>query len=308
MHCMRFIVILFVAFGFSAKAALPECGSETKVVSTGKIHLPSVKPFGVSWADEIDIEFWVRRCEDKIYSDTGETSHITHKLIATITPTVPGKSKTSTYNVAVIQNNIQESISYISTDHNLYVTESYVLSRYKNKIDYSQPFTVLLSCSTHSAQYCPADHEKKFTLDPRTGTTPGAGGKISAVTGAWYDPAYNGSGFNVVQTPVGFAMYFYGYKAGKNGEALWLLSSVGPKAITKNESFTVDLSAGFVGNGGSLLGKPTANNAGLQAWGKAEVTFSSCTAGVIKLTDNKGNSVTHNVIPLVGVQGVSCSD
>ncbi len=39
---------------------------------------------------------------------------------------------------------------------------------------------------------------------------------LKGLSGTWYDPAYDGSGFNVVQSPNGFFMYFYGYKKDDN--------------------------------------------------------------------------------------------
>ncbi|PID64990.1 MAG: hypothetical protein CR962_00460 [Gammaproteobacteria bacterium] len=131
-------------------------------------------------------------------------------------------------------------------------------------------------------------------------------GAFSGLSGLWYDPAYNGSGFNFTQTPMGLVMYFYGYKNNADGQALWLLSDNISQPVKANETLTVNLYAGFIGNGGSFTQKPTTAKSGLKRWGQAEITFKQCNAGIIRLLGNSG-IVTHNIIPLATIKGVTCS-
>ncbi len=125
--------------------------------------------------------------------------------------------------------------------------------------------------------------------------------------GTWYDPVYDGSGFNVIQTTVGTILYFYGYKDGEDGQALWLLSDVITQPITADTTLNVDLYAGFVGNGGSFTQKPTTSSSGLTHWGQAQVTFNHCNAATVQLSNNTTN-VTHNVVPLAPIDGISCTN
>ncbi|MCX7544363.1 hypothetical protein [Marinicella gelatinilytica] len=101
-------------------------------------------------------------------------------------------------------------------------------------------------------------------------------------------------------------MYYYGYKANSNGEALWLMSATGPKTIKKDETYTLDMLPGFIGNGGSLTMKPTAANSGVQKWGSADITFFDCNNGEITLSKSDGTTVTQNIILLAGVDGMTC--
>ncbi len=132
-------------------------------------------------------------------------------------------------------------------------------------------------------------------------------GTFSALSGTWYDPIYDGSGFNVIQIPNGLLLYYYGYKVGADGQALWLLSDTISQPITVGNTVTVDLYAGFIGNGGSFTQKPTKNASGLTRWGQAEVTFNDCDTGTIRLIGNHA-SVTHNIVPLAPINGVNCRD
>ncbi len=77
--------------------------------------------------------------------------------------------------------------------------------------------------------------------------------------------------------------------------------------IRVGETVTVNLNAGFIGNGGSFTQKPTSANSGLTYWGQAEITINQCDAGTIRLTSGS-TSVTHNVIPLATVKGVTCAN
>ncbi len=128
-----------------------------------------------------------------------------------------------------------------------------------------------------------------------------------SLTGAWYDTAYTGSGFNIIDTTSGFAMYFYGYQGNANGKTLWLLSDVGDKNIVKGKTYTLPVYSGYSGNGGSFTQKPTVGNSGVKEWGKATFTFTSCNQGVITLAGNDG-TITHNVQRLVGVNALQCSE
>ncbi len=132
-------------------------------------------------------------------------------------------------------------------------------------------------------------------------------GTFSGLAGTWYDPVYDGSGFNVIQIPNGLLLYYYGYQAGANGQALWLLSDVITQPITAGTTLNVDLYAGFIGNGGSFTQKPTKGTSGLTRWGQAEITFNQCNAGTIRLIGSNA-SVTHNIVPLASINGVTCSN
>ncbi|MEZ5496461.1 MAG: hypothetical protein R3F25_06485 [Gammaproteobacteria bacterium] len=319
-----FKVLLLIHIFYSLNAQAISCpvvssisnGDEaTKIVGTQSVHLNEVNQLNSNYvyADEMDVELWVSKCVDD-----GEEEY---SLVVTVTPTILGKSKgTGVYDIAVIQNNQQfEGVFYI--DDNLYVSSDYwlamatifwpsgsVTSVPTSGLDLTQPFTLILSCSSvydNVSDCSSVNPDMFFEIDPQAGNSTNT---ISSVNGSWHDPAYGGSGYNVVQTPIGYLMYFYGYKEDSNGEALWLISSIGPQIITKDETFTLDMLSGFPGNGGSLTTKPNTPNSGTTHWGTADVTFNDCRNGVVKLTKDNNTSVTHTIKLLAGIDGVDCVD
>jgi hypothetical protein len=311
-------MILFCFYGFNVLADScaswssysPRDGQATIIANTEQVHLNEIEMHDFVYADSMDFEFWIEKC----INDYG----ITYSLFATVTPIIPGKSKGSgVYDIAVIQDN-QQFNGALSFTNNLYVPGSIwtaLTTTYSNSgaisstpagLDLSQPFTLIFSCSNSFSYFedCsvvnPASH---FEINPQSGQNNTV---ISSVNGAWYDPDYNGSGFNMVQTANGLQVYFYGYKAGADGKALWLASFLGPKTIHKGETFTLEMTSGFIGNGGSLTSKPNTPNSGLTLWGTADITFDSCSSGEIILTNTDGDSVTHDIILLAGAEGLNC--
>jgi parallel beta-helix repeat protein len=120
----------------------------------------------------------------------------------------------------------------------------------------------------------------------------------SSVTGAWYDPVYTGSGFNMVMTAQGLLSYYYGWD--KNGHRLWLVADTGPKQIAAGTSATLNM---IETNGGTFLApaKPGAPPNGTNStWGTLQLNFSSCKNATATLTGNDG-TVTLNMVMLVGV-------
>ncbi len=69
---------------------------------------------------------------------------------------------------------------------------------------------------------------------------------LSALTGGWFDPNFNGSGFNIVAADVGIVFTFYGYI---NGEQRWLLSNVISNEIRIGQQVSATLR---IGDGGQL--------------------------------------------------------
>lgn len=167
----------------------------------------------------------------------------------------------------------------------------------------NKAFTINFNCG----EVCNVNGKKQASLNFAKLNGDTASKTISNVSGSWYDPNYSGSGFNLVETDAGLFVYFYGYKAESNGQTQWLLSDAGPKSITKEKTYTLNTRVGFPGNGGSFAQKPTTEASGTQSWGSMKVTFSSCNSGVIEL-DGIDGKITHNIIKLINVKGVSCVD
>jgi|GEM_PF-680985 len=133
---------------------------------------------------------------------------------------------------------------------------------------------------------------------------------LSNTTGFWYDPAYDGSGFNMAELSGGLYIYFYGYKSNTvsddTGEAQWLVTAAGiPTPIAVNQTYEVDLRSGFIGNGATFTDAPTTDGSGTEVWGLLSLTFDSCESGVATLTGNDGQ-VSHEIIKFAELGGLSC--
>jgi hypothetical protein len=116
-----------------------------------------------------------------------------------------------------------------------------------------------------------------------------------SVTGAWYDPASTGSGFNMLVAPQGLILFYYGWDS--DGNRLWLMSDVTPTLITPGTPITLNMKET---NGGHFL--TPADSSTLTPWGTLQLDFSSCSAATATLAGADGSTVTlGNLRILAGV-------
>ena len=140
-----------------------------------------------------------------------------------------------------------------------------------------------------------------FRVDTPPPSAPSLPPGNNAYNGLWYDPLLDGEGYNIVTSPAGTVIYYYGSDAG--GKRLWLVSELvttpfadgRPKAITMFDS------------SGGAFASPVLPSRGLSAWGTLEVTFTSCREGTIVLDGMDGFKVAA-VRKLAGVPGSNCVD
>jgi len=123
----------------------------------------------------------------------------------------------------------------------------------------------------------------------------------SGIAGLWYDPSLDGEGFNVITTPSGTVVFYYGYTA--DGFLLWLVS----------ESFTDELAFGetleitmYEGNGGTWA-EPAPSAVALTVWGSLKITFDTCDAGRFDLDGVDGVKTTSQV-KLAGIMDAGCAN
>ena len=120
-------------------------------------------------------------------------------------------------------------------------------------------------------------------------------------SGAWFDPALEGEGYLIFQTPQGWLIYFFGY--GGEGEFRWLISELVKLDLLEfGEPFEMPM----------LVGKPgtfemPAPSDDLTPYGTLSVTFNSCTTGLFVL-DGLDGKKTSNVVKLVGVDNSVCKE
>lgn len=115
----------------------------------------------------------------------------------------------------------------------------------------------------------------------------------AALTGLWYDPAYSGSGFNILASGAGLLVTYYGWDA--NGGRLWLISETGPQTITLGTTITLSM---IRGNGGTFP-HPARNPT---TWGTLSLKFTSCSAATATLNGTDGQQ-NQNLVLLAGVGG-----
>ncbi|QIL80514.1 hypothetical protein G7047_11820 [Diaphorobacter sp. HDW4A] len=136
-----------------------------------------------------------------------------------------------------------------------------------------------------------------FTVSASGSSGGGASNQLSpkAITGLWYDPAYNGTGFNFLMTDANFIATYYGRNS--SGGLLWLISTEAPSApLQTGTEYALTLGATTAGT----FSTPAYQMAN---WGHLNITFTSCTTA--KATLNGLDGVQYlNLQRLGNVGGV----
>ena len=114
------------------------------------------------------------------------------------------------------------------------------------------------------------------------GTAPQPATPLSpqAITGLWYDPASNGTGFNLIAADNGFFATYYGRNAA--GGPLWLISTEVPTGtLQTNTLYTTTLGATTAGT----FSQPAY---AVETWGQLDITFQSCSRATATLSGKDG--------------------
>lgn len=117
---------------------------------------------------------------------------------------------------------------------------------------------------------------------------------LAGLTGAWFDPATSGQGFNLQMASGGLFGYYYGYD--DQGRDLWLLIDTHDEPIEFGQPFSVEV---FSPDSG-VFGDP----GGVASWGEVTLRFDSCESGHAHLTNHSGDMVQDfELEPLALVDG-----
>ncbi|MDH3787008.1 MAG: peptidoglycan DD-metalloendopeptidase family protein [Xanthomonadales bacterium] len=122
----------------------------------------------------------------------------------------------------------------------------------------------------------------------------------SAWAGLWYDPTKDGEGYNLIISPIGRILYFYGFK--NSGLRLWLVSALMAAPFEIGQAVTVDLFESTTGT----FDAPQPSDEALVQWGTAEITVIDCNTVTILLRGSDGNKASDNV-RLAGIIGADCT-
>jgi hypothetical protein len=119
-------------------------------------------------------------------------------------------------------------------------------------------------------------------------------------SGLWYDASKDGEGYNLLVTPVGRILYFYGFK--QNGLRLWLISDVMTDELEVGTTIETTVYEATQGT----FPSPVPSGEALVAWGTAKITLIDCNHIKIVLTGTDG-SKTSDTVRLTGIIGLTCS-
>ncbi len=120
----------------------------------------------------------------------------------------------------------------------------------------------------------------------------------AGVSGAWFDPTYDGEGYYLLETDSGLVITFYGYV--DSGQRLWLVSEV----LSDSIAFDTDLSVNMlVGEAGSFQ-QPSPPSE-LSLWGSLSLNFTDANHGFFGLAGVDGDKLS-SVIKITGVKGQVC--
>jgi len=122
--------------------------------------------------------------------------------------------------------------------------------------------------------------------------TPGAG-----LTGAWFDPATNGQGWNLMAAPHGVFGFFYGYS--DDGSPLWLMTEESIEDVVPGEPVTFNL---LYGSGGSFANPVSPEE--LVPWGEVTFTFENCGQATATMTGADGTQ-TSELVRVAQTAGLS---
>jgi len=122
---------------------------------------------------------------------------------------------------------------------------------------------------------------------------------LNGVAGLWYDPDLDGEGFNVITTPSGTVIFFYGFNA--NSERVWLVSETLPDGFDFEQVVDVQM---YEGTGGTF-DQPADPADELLEWGRLKMLFDACNTARFALHGTDGVKVTYQ-IKLAGITNADC--
>jgi Ca2+-binding RTX toxin-like protein len=122
---------------------------------------------------------------------------------------------------------------------------------------------------------------------------------LNGVAGLWYDPDLDGEGFNVITTPSGTVIFFYGFNA--NSERLWLISEILANDLAFEQVFDLQM---YEAQGGTFA-QPAPSSESLSEWGRLKGLFDACGSGRFALLGKDGVKTSYQT-KLAGITNADC--
>lgn len=123
----------------------------------------------------------------------------------------------------------------------------------------------------------------------------------SGLAGLWYDPSKDGEGYNLIVSPAGRSLYYYGF--GDNGLRLWLISALITEPLEAGKTVEAILYRATQGT----FSNPVPSSQALEVWGTARITVIDCSTVTIVMEGTDGGK-TSSTVRLAGIIGVGCSN
>ena len=122
---------------------------------------------------------------------------------------------------------------------------------------------------------------------------------LSGIAGLWYDPSLDGEGFNIIPSPFGAVVFFYGYTA--EGEQLWLVSETFQGDIGFEGIVDLQMYEGVDGT----FEVPADPPDGITEWGRLKMLFDGCGTARFALHGADGVKTSYGV-KLAGISDADC--
>lgn len=121
------------------------------------------------------------------------------------------------------------------------------------------------------------------------------------LAGAWFDRNAEGEGYNIIVTPVGTVIYYYGFD--KAGERLWLISGLIEETLRAGQQVETDVFKATAGT----FSAPVPSDQALSRWGSLSLDVVDCTHFNITMDTTEGDKISTTV-KIAGVVGLTCVD
>ena len=119
------------------------------------------------------------------------------------------------------------------------------------------------------------------------------------LAGAWFDFSTEGEGFNLVVTPIGSVVYYYGFD--KNGDRLWFISGLMQETLEVGKAVTTDLFKATTGT----FDQPVPSDQALTKWGTLTIVAVDCGHLTYTMKSMEGDKIS-NTVKAAGVVGLNC--
>ena len=153
---------------------------------------------------------------------------------------------------------------------------------------------------TFSVQFEQQTLEHKFYVNASPPPPTAMPTANNAYNGAWFDQSRDGEGYNIVTTPAGTAIYFYG--SDSHGKRFWLISDVVTDVLVTGK----DVAFIMYESTGGTHASPIGSARGLSVWGELVLNFTDCNNGTAVLSGLDGQKFS-TIVKIIGVAGTICT-